>query len=220
MTSQLYYFLTHTARRLSDLSDLIVPLLPLISYIYVIGLQEITNIIFASGLTGLSDFFQIPIKTDFSYLQICKNLDDVKKIINNYNKYSMLSEFHSDNVYGKIYLNLSPKIATKIFNLLTDDYSKYTKSHEYFYFKSALQELCSIFTGATLTGLSFLLKSVKIQMSSSIINTDIISVNLFKGEDTIIILKLTNDINEPNLIDAYLILEPKSTKNMLQTIGL
>ena len=166
---------------------------------HVSTLKEITNIIFSAGLTALSEFLDIPIKADYSYLQICKNSSDVDEFINNHNKYGLLSEIRansSDNkMYGKIYLNLSLKAIERISTLLIHDYSQYNTNHVYVYYKSAFKELSNIFVGASITALSVLL-STRTQMSASIINTDIKKIDLFKNDNTILISKFSNDKNE------------------------
>lgn len=190
------------------------------------ALEEITNIMFSAGITAISEFFNMPIKADYSYLKTCKNSNDIDEFIIN-RKYCMLSEFFTDNIYeksskrtqGKIYLNFSFKVVEKISSILTLDYAHCITNHEYDYFKSAFYELSNIFIGACLTALSVIL-NLKVQMSPSIINIDIKKINLFQNDDTVLISKFTNDTNEPNLFDAYLILEPTSVKSLLeQTFG-
>ncbi len=53
-------------------------------------------------------------------------------------------------------------------------------------------------------------------MSATIINTHVKKINFFKNDDVILISKLTNNRNEPNLFDAYLILEPTEAKFLLE----
>ena len=197
--------------------------------IYVSTLEEITNMMFSSGITALATFFNIAIKADFTYFQICKNINDIKKIINTHNKYCMLCDFYTESwysddkiynkIYGKIYLNFNVKIVEKVTSLLTSHYSEYISNHEYDYLKSALHELSSIFIGASLTSLSEIINAKTI-MSATINNIDIKKINLFQNEKSILISKFSNSINEPNLFDVYLILEPTSIKSLLeQTFG-
>lgn len=192
---------------------------------HVNAINEITNMIFSAGITGLSAFFNILIKADYSYLQICENSIDIERIINIQNKYCLLSEFSIDNKYitslsldninGKILLNFSLKLVEKISNLLTLDYSHYINNFEYDYFKSALHELCNIFVGSSLTALSVILNS-NVKMSATIKNIDIQNIDFFENDDTIVISKFSNDRNESNLFDAYLILEPTPLKSLLE----
>ena len=188
---------------------------------HVDALKEITNMMFSAGITGLSEFFRIPIRADYSYLQICKNSNDVDKFIVNRDKYCMLSEFYADNlydnksIYGKIYFNFSLKVVNEIFCMLGLDASHYIDNSVYDYFKSAFYEISNIFIGASLTALSMTI-NLKLQMSATINNVDIKKINLFKNDDTILISKFSNSINEPNLIDAYLILESTSVKSLLE----
>lgn len=186
---------------------------------HVSALKEITNMMFSSAITALSEFFYMSIKADYSYLQICKNYIDVKKFINSCNKYGLLSEFHANsrdnNMNGKIYLNLSLKVIEEISSFLTPDCSHCDTNHGNNYFKSALQELSNIFVGASLTALSTILNT-RTQMSATIINTDITKIDLFKNDNTILISKFSNDKNEVNLFDAYLILEPAAIKSLLE----
>ncbi|MEY8484981.1 DUF4062 domain-containing protein [Lachnospiraceae bacterium 48-21] len=185
---------------------------------HVSALKEITNIIFSAGTTALSEFFCKPIKADYSHLEICKNFTDIQKITNNHTKYCLFSDFYSDEINdkirGKIYLNFSLNLIEEIRKFF-DTTDPYFSAYGYNYFKSAIYELCSIFVGASLTGLSTIL-SLKIQMSASIINTNINKIDLFKNDNTILISKFSNDKNEPNLFDAYLILEPTAIKSLLE----
>lgn len=187
-----------------------------LSNLHVNALEEISNIIFSGGITSMSTFFGMPIKADFSKLQVCKSSKDVRNIISNSNKYGMLSRFYAHNVNGKIYLNFSHRIKTELVGFLEEESAQ---DDVYNYFISALQELSSIFTGTVLTCLAELL-SMRVQMSASIINTDITDIDLFENEKNVFIIKFTNDKNEPNLIEAYLILEPKTVKNLFRLIGL
>lgn len=186
---------------------------------HVSALNEITNMMFSAGITALSEFFNMPIKADYSYLQLCKNSIDIEIFINNKDKYSLLSEFYTNNIYNRIYGKILLNISLKTTTLLIKDYFHYITNYEFDYFKSALQELTNIFVGTSLSALSILL-NLKVQMSARIINTDIKKVNLLKKNDTILISKFSNDINEHNLFDAYLILEPSSIKSLLEAIGL
>ena len=186
---------------------------------HVSALNEITNMMFSAGITALSEFFNMPIKADYSYLQLCENSIDIEIFINNKDKYSLLSEFHTNNIYNRIYGKILLNISLKTTTLLTQDYFHYITNYEFDYFKSALQELTNIFVGTSLSALSNLL-NLKVQMSARIINTDIKKVNLLKKNDTILISKFSNDINEHNLFDAYLILEPSSIKSLLEANGL
>lgn len=191
--------------------------------VHVDALKEITNMMFSAGITGLSEFFRIPIRADYSYLQICKNSNDVNKFIVNRDKYCMLSEFcvndiydeKSERIYGKIYLSFSLKVVKTISSILTSDYSPYITNHEYEYFKSAFYELSNIFIGASLTALSTIIYK-KVKMSATINNVNIKNFNLFKNDNTILISKFSNNIGEPNFFDAYLILEPTSIKSLLE----
>lgn len=185
---------------------------------HVSALKEITNMMFSSAITALSEFFSISIGADLPKLKICKNFTDIQKIINDRNKYCLLSEFYSDGtndiISGKIFLNFNLKIIQKLFDFFTIDASYFIKDG-YDYFKSSIHELCNIFVGSCLTGLSILL-SLKIKMSATIINTHVKKINFFKNDDVILISKLTNNRNEPNLFDAYLILEPTEAKFLLE----
>lgn len=197
--------------------------------IHISALEEITNMMFSAGITGLSMFFNIPIKADFTYFQLCKNFNDIQKIIDTQNKYCMLSDFYTESwysddkeygkIYGKIYLNFNVRIVEKITSFLSSHYFKYISNHEYDYLKSAIHELSSIFIGASLTALSVIINAKAI-MSATINNIDIKKINLLQNDEPILISKFSNSINEPNLFDAYLILEPTSLKDLLeQTFG-
>lgn len=122
------------------------------------------------------------IKADFTCFQICRNINDIKKIIDTHNKYCMLCDFYTESwcrddkiynrIYGKLYLTFNVKIVEKVTNLLTSHYSEYISNHKYDYLKSALHELSSIFISACLTSLSEIINAKTI-ISATINNIDI-----------------------------------------------
>lgn len=190
--------------------------------LHIDALEEITNIIFSAGMTSMNELLGISLKSNFPQLKVCKNQYDIQNFINHYGKseYGMISEFYSNIINGIIYMNFNSTVLQNFHSILAytpiDELSK----NDFKCFQDAMHETSSIFTGNSLKALSFILHSIKIQMSPIIQNKCISNINLFKESDTIFITKLSNAQNDSHLIDAYLILNTDSIKNIFQIIDL
>lgn len=177
------------------------------------ALKEIGDIILSSGITGLSNFFDLMVKIDTIELEIYETSTDLQKILCP-NEYSTILDFYG-HISGKIYLKFKKEIIKNINDIL-DNNSAYINScsDRNELFNSALLELSSIFSGGSLTSLSNFLDSIELKVTDIVLGENIKEEHLFRRERNIFMIKISS-----NKIDSYLILKLRTVKMLLQFIG-
>lgn len=183
-----------------------------LTYSCVDALKEIGDITLSSGITGISNFFDIMIFIDSIELDICETTTELQEILGS-SEYTTILDFDG-SVSGKIFLKFKKEIIQNINNILDNDYSIYIDNNKNELFNSALLELSNIFAGSSLASLSCFLDSIKLKVVDIALGENIKKRHLFDKEKNIFVIKIST-----NKMDCHLILKLKTTKILFQFIG-